>query len=83
MDKIARTPKDIGIALRSVRKAKNLTQGQLADRSGIWQRTISNIETDASGTKLDTIFSLCAALDLEIHIKPRSTSRPVDIEDAF
>ena len=83
MDQIARTPKDVGNALRNARKAKKLTQAELATRSGIWQRTISTIETSASGTKLDTIFDLLAALDLEIHIVPRSKSRPNDLEDIF
>ena len=83
MDQIARTPKDIGNALRRARKAKNLTQAELSSRSGIWQRTISTIETSASGAKLDTIFDLLAALDLEIHIVPRSKMKPGELEDIF
>ncbi|MBC7140421.1 MAG: helix-turn-helix domain-containing protein, partial [Defluviimonas sp.] len=70
MEQIARTPKDIGNALRAARKAKKLTQAELASRSGIWQRTVSTIETNASGARLDTIFDLLAALDLEIQIVP-------------
>ena len=83
MDQIARTTKDIGNLLRTARKAKNLTQAELASRAGVWQRTISNIETSASGAKLDTIFDLLAALDLEIHIVPRSKMTPGDLEDIF
>lgn len=83
MDQIARTTKDLGAVLRRARKAQNLTQEQLADRAGLWQRTVSNIETSASGAKLDTIFDLLAALDLEIRIVPRSKMTPVDIEDIF
>ena len=83
MDQIARTPKDVGVALRNARKAAKLTQKELGERAGIWARTISLIETDASGTKLDTIFDLCAALGLEIHITARSRARPDDIEDIF
>lgn len=83
MDRIARTTKDIGNALRTARKAGNLTQAELASRAGVWQRTISNIETSASGAKLDTIFDLLAALDLEIHIVPRSKMKPDDLEDIF
>lgn len=83
MDQIARTPKDIGNALRNARKAKQLTQAELANLSGIWQRTISTIETNASGAKLDTLFSLLAALDLEIQIVPRSKIKPTDLEDIF
>lgn len=83
MDQIARTTQDLGTALRRARKAQNLTQAQLADRAGLWQRTVSNIETGTSGAKLDTIFDLLAALDLEIRLVPRSRMTPADIEDIF
>jgi HTH-type transcriptional regulator/antitoxin HipB len=52
MDKIARTTKYLGQALRTARNAKGLTQVKLAARAGIWQRTVSNIETGASGTQV-------------------------------
>ncbi|MCX8508248.1 MAG: hypothetical protein ORN49_05110 [Rhodobacteraceae bacterium] len=55
----------------------------MASRAGIWQRTVSNIETSASGAKIDTIFDLLAALDLELQIVPRSKIRPSDLEDVF
>lgn len=83
MDQIARTTKDLGNVLRQARKARNLTQAELASRAGIWQRTVSNIETSASGAKADTIFDLLAALDLELHIVPRSKIKPSDLEDMF
>jgi HTH-type transcriptional regulator/antitoxin HipB len=83
MDQIARTTKDLGNALRQARKARSLTQAELASRAGIWQRTVSNIETSASGAKVDTIFDLLAALDLELHIVPRSKMTPGDLEDIF
>ena len=83
MDQIARTTKDLGNALRQARKAQNLTQADLAARAGIWQRTVSNIETSASGAKVETIFDLLAALDLELHIVPRSKMSPGDLEDIF
>ena len=83
MDQIARTTKDLGNVLRQARKAKNLTQADLAARAGIWQRTVSNIETSASGAKIDTIFDLLAALDLELHIVHRSKMTPGELEDIF
>ena len=83
MVRIARTTKDLGNALRQARKARGLTQSELASRAGIWQRTVSNIETSASGAKVDTIFDLLAALDLEIHIVPRSKIALADLEDIF
>ena len=83
MNQIARTTKDIGNALRNARRAKGLTQTELASRAGVWQRTISNIETSASGARLDTVFDLLAALDLELRIVPRSKMKPGDWEDIF
>jgi HTH-type transcriptional regulator/antitoxin HipB len=83
MDRIARTTKDLGHVLREARKIQNLTQADLAARAGIWQRTVSNIETSASGAKVDTIFDLLAALDLELHIVPRSKMTSDDLEDIF
>jgi HTH-type transcriptional regulator/antitoxin HipB len=83
MDQIARTTKDLGQTLRAARKAQGLTQAELAARAGVWQRTVSNIETSASGAKADTIFDLLAALDLELRIVPRSKMTPHDLEDIF
>lgn len=83
MDQIARTTRDLGNVLRNARKAQNLTQTDLAARAGIWQRTVSNIETSAGGAKVDTIFDLLAALDLELHIVPRSKMTPGELEDIF
>lgn len=83
MDQIARTTKDLGNVQCKARMARNLTQADLATLAGIWQRTVSNIETSASGAKVDTIFDLLAALDLELHIVPRSKMTPGDLEDIF
>jgi len=83
MDQIARTTKDLGQVLRAARKAQGLTQAELAARAGVWQRTVSNIETGASGAKADTIFDLLAALDLELQIVPRSKMTGRDLEDIF
>lgn len=81
MDYIARTTRDLGNVLRQARKARLLTQADLAARAGIWQRTVSNIETGASEAKVDTLFDLLAALDLELQIVPRSKVTAADYED--
>ncbi|WP_102224767.1 helix-turn-helix domain-containing protein [Acidimangrovimonas sediminis] len=83
MDRIARTTTDIGNILRAARRAGGLTQAELADRAGLWQRTVSTIETGASGARLDTLFDLLAALDLELQVVPRSKMKPGDLEDIF
>ena len=83
MKHLARTPKDIGHAIREARKRKKLTQGELATMSGIWQETISKIENGVASTKLETIFDLMAALDLELTMSNRSKGTADALEDIF
>lgn len=83
MEQIARSPQDIGQALRQARRAQGLTQAALADRAGTWQRTVSIVETGAEGARLDTICDLLAALGLELRIVPRSALPPEAMEDIF
>lgn len=72
MQKIARTPADIGHAIKQARRSQQLTQKVLAAKSGVWQETISRIENGSPGTKLETLFDICAALNLEFLITKRS-----------
>ncbi|ARC88532.1 helix-turn-helix domain-containing protein [Rhodovulum sp. MB263] len=83
MKQLARTPKDIGHAIREARKAKGFTQKDLAAKSGVWQETISKIENGVASTKLETLFDLFAALDLEIQVQPRSKGSQSGLEDIF
>jgi len=83
MNQLARTPNDIGHAIRRVRKQQSLSQQDLATKSGIWQETISKIENGSPGTRLETIFDLCAALDLEILITDRSKGDSHPLEETL
>ena len=73
MKKLARTPGDMGHALRQARRERQLTQQALAELSGIRQETISKLENGSPGARLDTLFDLCTALGLEIVLDDRST----------
>jgi len=83
MKHLVRTSKNLGHAIRQTRKARNLTQKELAAKSGVWQETISKIENGSGGTKLETIFDLIAALDLEITVTERSRGTADGLEDIF
>ena len=83
MKYLARSPKEIGHAIREARKARKLTQKDLAIRRGVWQETISKIENGQSGTKMETIFDLLSALDLDVNIEERSEGSSKTIEDIF
>lgn len=51
--------------LKTIRKERNLSQADLSELSGISDRTISDIETDAhSNTTIFILCSLCNALDI-------------------
>ena len=83
MTMIIRSLKDLGHAIRQARKAAGLSQSQLADRSGIWQETISKIENGHTGTRVETAFELLAALDLEIIAQARSKGSAEEFGDMF
>lgn len=83
MAQIARTPKQLGDALRRHRTHIGLSQSQVAAKAGLRQATISQIENGHDATKIETICVLLAALDLELTVAPRSKGSPKDIEDIF
>ena len=83
MIQIARTPKQLGETLRRYRTLAGLNQSQVAARAGLRQATISQIEGGSEATKIETVYSVMAALDLEMTIAPRSKSSSQDIEDIF
>jgi transcriptional regulator with XRE-family HTH domain len=55
----------IGEKLREVRTRRLLTQDELAEKAGVSQSTIANIERDNVEPQFRTIRKLAKALDLE------------------
>ena len=82
IDKIARTPVQLGNYIRERRRELGLTQENLAAKIGVRQRTVSDIETSAAA-RLDTVLRALAALDLELVVRPRTKGSPQDIERLF
>lgn len=83
MSDLARTPKQIGNLIRRSRKKRGLSQTQLGEKAGLRQETISVIESGNPATKLDTILTVLAALDLEFRILPRSKGDVTEVEEIF
>ena len=77
---LARTPNQIGTLVRRARKRMGLTQRELGLRTGLRQETISLVEGGNPATRLDTILTILAALDLELQVAPRSR-RSSDLQD--
>ena len=82
MSDLARSPQHVGQLIRKRRRALKLTQAELAKKVGSYQKTISKLESGEPGIKLQTLFDVLAALDLEIVMQRRSGSS-ARIEDLF
>jgi HTH-type transcriptional regulator / antitoxin HipB len=67
------SPHQLAITVRDQRKQMQMSQADVADHVGLRQETISAFENKADRTKLDTLFRILAALNLEIHVVPRGT----------
>ena len=83
MDGFARSPRQLGVLIRHHRKARGLSQTQLADLAGLRQEMVSKIESGASGSRIAAICNLMVALDLDITLTPRTRRSPADIADIF
>jgi HTH-type transcriptional regulator/antitoxin HipB len=83
MSSIARRPHDLGAILQRQRRLLRLTQTDVSGLIGTGQKTISKLENGNPATRIDTLFSLLAALDLELAIQPRAKGWPIDPEDIF
>ena len=65
-------PEQMSQQLRSLRKAKNLSQVQLAQMMGVAQSRIAAIERDATKLTLQQLYKLLSLLDAELVVRSRS-----------
>ncbi len=73
MEQLIHSPQSLGNAIKRQRKAKQLSQKDAGSAVKIEQSTISSIEQGAPGTRLETLFRILAALDLEMIIRPKKS----------
>jgi HTH-type transcriptional regulator/antitoxin HipB len=79
----ARTSKQLGSILYRQRDLAGLSQNELSSKAGLRQATISKIESGSPATRIQTICSVLAALDLELQVVPRRKGSAENIEDLF
>lgn len=72
MSELARSPEQLGNAIRRTRKKRGMSQSELGEKAGLRQETISLIENGNPATKLETILAVLSALDLELRINERT-----------
>lgn len=59
----------IGRKVRERRKFLKVKQGDLADISGVSERTLRDIEKGSANPELESLMKLCEVLGLEINIR--------------
>lgn len=83
METIARTPQQLGAAIKRHRRQKKLSQGGLGDEMHARQATVSKLEAGEPATQLRILMDALAALDLELVLRPRTKVSAKAIEDLF
>lgn len=75
------SPKDLALLVKDQRKKLKLSQSKVGNLVGIKQSTISALENTPESTKLDTLFQILSAVNLEIHISPKD--KPIKTKTAW
>ncbi|HFZ8522865.1 helix-turn-helix domain-containing protein [Aeromonas caviae] len=68
------SPGLLASAVRDQRKISKQTQAETAKQVGIKQTTVSDFEIRPESTRLETLFKILAALDLELHVVKRGST---------
>ena len=63
-----RSPKELALFIISQRKKLKLSQTGVSNLVGLKQKTISGFENNPGSTKLETLFRILSALNLDIEI---------------
>lgn len=68
---IVHSTQELAEFTRDRRKQKKLSQSEVGDRVGLRQETVSAFENKPESTKLETLFKLLSALNLEMQVVPK------------
>jgi HTH-type transcriptional regulator/antitoxin HipB len=68
-------PNQVGATFQARRKALNLTQTQLAERLGLSQNRLSELETQPATMTVEQLLALANALELELRIGEHSSAK--------
>lgn len=79
MDFPVRSSDQLSVLLRSLRRARGLTQSELAQRLGITQQALSQLEKDPGAASMERVMALLAALQATVVLRD---NRAAAAEDA-
>lgn len=63
-----RSPKELALIVINQRKKLKLSQSEVANLVGLKQKTISAFENNPTGSKLETLFNILSAVNLDISV---------------
>lgn len=66
------SPRDLALFVISQRKKLKLSQAAVGDLVGLKQATVSAFENKPESSKLDTIFRILSAVNLDVHIEDKT-----------
>lgn len=66
--------KELSVYIQNQRILKNFSQGTVSDLASMRQATVSAFESKPDSAKLETLFKLLSALDLELEVRPKGIS---------
>jgi HTH-type transcriptional regulator/antitoxin HipB len=76
MEYLVISSEQLGETLKGIRRDLELTQEELGERIGFPQKEISRMETGAGRARVDRLFQMLSALEVEVVIR----ARRVDLE---
>lgn len=76
MEDVVRTPQQLSQVLRAYRKKKGLSQQHAGKDVGLLPKTVSALELKPEGSSIESLFRLLSALDLELVVRTKGSSRP-------
>jgi HTH-type transcriptional regulator / antitoxin HipB len=69
-----RSPKELALMVEDQRRELKLSQTKAGDLVGLKQKTISAFENKPYGTKLETLFRILSATNLDLYLCPKDSS---------
>ena len=74
---ILHSPQELASLVNTLRKKQALSQEMIADLSGLKQATVSAFENRPENTKLDTLFRILSAANLDLVIQEKKMDEQV------
>lgn len=77
---IIRSAKDLALYLNDQRKQLKMSQSAVADLVGLKQDTVSKFENSPDNSRIDTLFRILSALNLNISLVEKGQKTHEEIE---